>query len=225
MLVPPLGGLLEPVRARRRATRGRRRAFEAVLQCWTVSLCLALLSGNVAAQLSGTVSLLSNYRFRGISLSADEPAAQLGLAYDDAQGWYAGGFASTVEFPLSSERRLRRYLLSATHGAAPMDRAGRSGPTTPPSPPRATTTWKRIWVSHSRMSARGCITRTVTSGRTPARSTPKSTPVHRSLSGCGCLPTSASCTTTVSTRTPASASISSMAAWRWESTWRPTALS
>ena len=78
-----------------------------MLQCWTVSLCLALLSGNVAAQLSGTVSLLSNYRFRGISLSADEPAAQLGLAYDDAQGWYAGGFASTVEFPQSSERQLQ----------------------------------------------------------------------------------------------------------------------
>ncbi len=95
------------MRARRRATRGRRRAFEAALQCCTVGLWLALLSGNVAAQVSGTVSLVSNYRFRGITLSADEPAAQLGLAYDDAKGWYAGGFASTVEFPQSSEGQLQ----------------------------------------------------------------------------------------------------------------------
>ena len=95
------------MRAPRRATRERRRGFEAAVQCCTVGLWLALASVDVAAQISGTVSLVSNYRFRGISLSADEPAAQLGIAYDDATGWYAGGFASTVEFPQSSGRQLQ----------------------------------------------------------------------------------------------------------------------
>ena len=49
------------------------------------------------AQLSGTVSVVSDYRYRGVSLSDNEPAAQLGITYDDAQGWYAGAFVSTAE--------------------------------------------------------------------------------------------------------------------------------
>jgi uncharacterized protein (TIGR02001 family) len=77
------------------------------VRCGTVGLCLALLSVDVAAQLSGSVSLVSNYRFRGISLSDDEPAAQFGIAYDDAHGWYAGAFASTVEFPRASGGQLQ----------------------------------------------------------------------------------------------------------------------
>jgi len=49
------------------------------------------------AQVSGTVSVVSDYRYRGVSLSDNEPAAQLGITYDDAQGWYAGAFVSTAE--------------------------------------------------------------------------------------------------------------------------------
>ena len=49
------------------------------------------------AQLSGTVSVVSDYRYRGVSLSDNEPAAQAGVTYDDAQGWYAGAFVSTAE--------------------------------------------------------------------------------------------------------------------------------
>lgn len=52
---------------------------------------------DVFAQLSGTVSVVSDYRYRGVSLSDNEPAAQLGINYDDAQGWYAGAFVSTAE--------------------------------------------------------------------------------------------------------------------------------
>jgi uncharacterized protein (TIGR02001 family) len=50
------------------------------------------------AQVSASVSLVSDYRFRGISLSEEKPAAQTTLAYDGDGGWYAGAFASTVEF-------------------------------------------------------------------------------------------------------------------------------
>ena len=56
----------------------------------------------VSAQVSGTVKLVSDYRFRGISLSQDKPAAQATVLYDDSSGWYAGAFASTVRFARSS---------------------------------------------------------------------------------------------------------------------------
>jgi uncharacterized protein (TIGR02001 family) len=104
MLAPPLKGQLEPVpvRALWRTTRNCRRAIERAVRHGIVALCLALVVPDVFAQISGTASLVSNYRFRGISLSENKPAAQLGITYDDAQGWYAGGFASTTRFATSS---------------------------------------------------------------------------------------------------------------------------
>ena len=48
------------------------------------------------AQVSANVALLSDYRYRGISLTAGKPAAQVSAAYDDPQGWYAGGTLSAV---------------------------------------------------------------------------------------------------------------------------------
>jgi uncharacterized protein (TIGR02001 family) len=55
-----------------------------------------MFSSGASAQISGTASLVSDYRYRGITLSDEKPAAQLGLAYDDPLGWYAGAFGSTV---------------------------------------------------------------------------------------------------------------------------------
>ena len=40
--------------------------------------------------------MVSDYRYRGITLSDQKPAAQIGLAYDHPLGWYAGIFGSTV---------------------------------------------------------------------------------------------------------------------------------
>lgn len=53
-------------------------------------------AGSAAAQLSGTVAAVTDYRYRGVTFSDRRPAAQAGLTYDDASGWYAGAFASTV---------------------------------------------------------------------------------------------------------------------------------
>jgi len=50
-----------------------------------------------SAQLSGTLSAVSDYRYRGITFSDLRPAAQAGLTYDDPKGWYAGAFGSTVQ--------------------------------------------------------------------------------------------------------------------------------
>ena len=60
-------------------------------------MALLSISSSVFAQLSGTLSAVSDYRYRGISLSYNQPAVQLSIVYDDAQGWYAGTFASTVK--------------------------------------------------------------------------------------------------------------------------------
>ncbi len=55
-----------------------------------------LLPSGVDAQISGTASAVSDYRYRGITLSDRKPAAQIGFTYDDPLGWYAGAFGSTV---------------------------------------------------------------------------------------------------------------------------------
>jgi uncharacterized protein (TIGR02001 family) len=59
-------------------------------------LLLCACASGAAAQFSGTLSGVSDYRYRGNTLSDRMPAAQAGLTYDAPMGWYAGGFGSTV---------------------------------------------------------------------------------------------------------------------------------
>jgi len=59
-------------------------------------LGLVLTAVEAAAQVSGSVTLMSDNRFRGISLSDRRPALQGEVAYDHASGLYAGAVASTV---------------------------------------------------------------------------------------------------------------------------------
>src|SRR4030095_13495945 len=54
--------------------------------------------------MSGSVSAVSNYRYRGVSLSHNDPAAQAAIVYDDPLGWYAGAFASTVRIGYPTAR-------------------------------------------------------------------------------------------------------------------------
>lgn len=59
---------------------------------------LALLASAPArAQLSGTATLVSDDRFRGISRSDGRPNLRLALAYDADDGWYAGGSVARTE--------------------------------------------------------------------------------------------------------------------------------
>jgi len=83
--------------------RALRRDFGALTG--VVLICLALDAADVHAQVSGSVSVVTNYRYRGVSLSQNDPAAQAALVYDAAQGFYAGVFASTVRIgtPTSNE--------------------------------------------------------------------------------------------------------------------------
>lgn len=59
--------------------------------------CASLVGASAAhAQLSGSATLVSDYRFRGVSLSNGEPAAQAGAVFDAANGVYTGLFVSSV---------------------------------------------------------------------------------------------------------------------------------
>lgn len=55
-----------------------------------------LLATPSSAQVSGSAAVVSDYRYRGISLSDNRPAVQLAVAYDHADGLYAGILASSA---------------------------------------------------------------------------------------------------------------------------------
>lgn len=56
---------------------------------------------------TGSVTLVSDYRFRGISLSAGDPAIQGGLTIGHKSGFYVGTWASSLEdTPLYGEMEL-----------------------------------------------------------------------------------------------------------------------
>jgi uncharacterized protein (TIGR02001 family) len=77
------------------------------------------LSTPAAAQVAAAVSLDSDDRFRGVSLSDRRPAASLSLSYDDPSGFYAGGSASAAD--------LRQQGLQAVYAAVFAGYAGRLG--------------------------------------------------------------------------------------------------
>ncbi len=76
--------------------RTRRRLIDSAAVLGAATLLFCVFASSVSAQFSGTASVISDYRYRGITLSDQKPAAQIGLTYDDPLGWYAGAFASTV---------------------------------------------------------------------------------------------------------------------------------
>jgi uncharacterized protein (TIGR02001 family) len=95
-------------RALSRLSRNRRRPHEPTGLRAAIAACVALVCANAAAQqLSGSLSVVSDYRYRGVSLSGNDPAAQASINYDDASGFYAGAFASTVQFAFETSRELQ----------------------------------------------------------------------------------------------------------------------
>ncbi len=61
---------------------------------------LATLSCSFAAQAewSSTVTLASDYLFNGVSQTDEKPALQASLDWAGDSGWYAGAWASNVDF-------------------------------------------------------------------------------------------------------------------------------
>lgn len=79
----------------RRRWRGQALALNLAL---TLAPALAFLAAaDACAQASGSVSLVSDYYYRGVGYSKGEPVAQFNLSFDTRSGFYAGSFASLLK--------------------------------------------------------------------------------------------------------------------------------
>lgn len=58
-----------------------------------------------ASELSGVVALTSEYIYRGLEMSAGNPALQLGLDYEHDTGLFAGAWVSSVDLRAATGRR------------------------------------------------------------------------------------------------------------------------
>lgn len=77
-----------------------------------VGLSLLLAAGAASAQVSSTITVTSDYDFRGFSQSATDPALQASLDWASEGGFYAGAWASNVDFGdgAESEFELDGYI-------------------------------------------------------------------------------------------------------------------
>ncbi|MDM5180182.1 TorF family putative porin [Massilia sp. DJPM01] len=66
---------------------------------WPLALVLAccVAGSDARAQASGSLSLVSDYYYRGVGYSKGDPVAQFNLSFDTRSGWYAGAFASLLK--------------------------------------------------------------------------------------------------------------------------------
>ncbi len=69
-----------------------------------------MLAGEVRAQLSASASAVTDYRFRGISQSDRRPALQGSVAFDHPAGFFAGLFASTVDYGAAFNARIEAFV-------------------------------------------------------------------------------------------------------------------
>lgn len=73
--------------------------------CTFALIGLACAAATAAqAQVSGSAGLVSDYLYRGISLSSGKPAARLSLDVDGAHGWFAGGQVVSGQLASQSHR-------------------------------------------------------------------------------------------------------------------------
>lgn len=71
---------------------------------WLLLALAALVARSAPAQLGASVTLETDYRLRGVSLSDGHPDAHLDLAYDHPSGAYAGASATAVELDRGERR-------------------------------------------------------------------------------------------------------------------------
>lgn len=58
----------------------------------------ASLSGTALAEVSGSVTVVSDYLFRGITQTNENPALQAGITWNHDSGFYAGGWGSSISW-------------------------------------------------------------------------------------------------------------------------------
>lgn len=65
---------------------------------WVAAVALLGFAGVANAQFSATITGASDYDFRGITQTSNDPAAQLSLDYAFSNGIYLGAWASNIDF-------------------------------------------------------------------------------------------------------------------------------
>lgn len=79
------------------------------VKVWS-ALGLLAASGMANAGISSTITLTNDYDFRGVTQSAEDPALQASIDYaDEKSGWYAGAWASNVDFGDDTDFELDLY--------------------------------------------------------------------------------------------------------------------
>ncbi|HXA47901.1 MAG TPA: TorF family putative porin [Burkholderiaceae bacterium] len=74
------------------------------------AVVLPLVAANIVnAQISGNATIVSDYRYRGVSLSQGRPVAQVDVGYDNPNGWYAGILASGVKLDYTETEQYVAY--------------------------------------------------------------------------------------------------------------------
>jgi uncharacterized protein (TIGR02001 family) len=73
-------------------------ALSGVAQAQTAAAPAPAPAPAPASSLSYNIGAVTEYRYRGISQSAREPALQGGVDYSAASGWYVGAWASTIKW-------------------------------------------------------------------------------------------------------------------------------
>lgn len=88
------------------------------------ALSAALLCAGAAAgaQTGASVALVSDYRYRGVSLSDERPTLRLDVTHDASDGWYAGG--SLARVALDSARWQAQWLGYLGHSFQLSERLG-----------------------------------------------------------------------------------------------------
>lgn len=66
---------------------------------YTFIPALLLVSAVASAEVTSTVTLTSDYDFRGLTQTDEDPALQASIDYAAEGGWYVGAWASNVDFP------------------------------------------------------------------------------------------------------------------------------
>ncbi|GGI95222.1 TIGR02001 family outer membrane protein [Shewanella hanedai] len=69
-----------------------------IAQITGLALATALISPIASAEVSGEVSVTNDYRFRGVSQTAGDVALQAGIDWSHDNGFFAGAWASNVDF-------------------------------------------------------------------------------------------------------------------------------
>jgi uncharacterized protein (TIGR02001 family) len=93
-----------------------RKGYSMKLTQGLAALVLLASAAAANAEVTGTVSVVSDYNWRGVSQSAQDPALQGSIDYAHASGFYAGVWGSNVDFGDCCDENIETDLYAGFSG-------------------------------------------------------------------------------------------------------------